>query len=84
MPTLKKRSNSNERMMKKFYGPSGYVPLKRSKAALIRRKQKQVDVKVARQGFRQMIQDVATSLPLGYLGMAALAELEHRVREWRP
>lgn len=55
---------------------------KRSKAAVIRRKQKQVDVKVAREWFRQMIDEVRAREPV--YAHLALDQLEIRVREWRP
>ena len=54
---------------------------KRSKAAVIRRKQKQVDVKVAREWFQKMIQELRDEYSVAPV---ALDDLETRVREWRP
>ena len=55
--------------------------MKRSKAAVIRKKQKQVDVKVAREWFQQMIQEVRVET-VGHSRATALDELETRVQEW--
>ena len=55
--------------------------MKRSKAAVIRKKQKQVDVKVAREWFQQMIQEVRVET-VGHSRTTALDKLETRVREW--
>jgi hypothetical protein len=54
----------------------------RSKAALIRKRQKQVDVKTAREWFYLMIQEVREEEHI-YAG-AALLQLETRVKDWRP
>jgi hypothetical protein len=54
----------------------------RSKAALVRREQKKVDVKTARAWFQQMIEEMRREGV--HYADTALLRLEIRVREWRP